>query len=590
MTSEGADRWRFAHRFGVRLGLILTLALAPVGIIAVVQTVERNDELHARTEATLAGATLLAAAPKLVELSELQAVSRGLALGLGALDDQECAAVLRSLAGSGQRYTGAAAYGLDGRARCSTDHPAVDISNSAVLNDFRANPHASLRLVDRADRDGFPLLVAINPITDASGLATGFVALGQQQIATSTATAPSPGLPGVSSPLDTVVLFDKGGNSLASTVDRAASLAMMPADSSLAELFGRRSGMFRASDLSGERRLYSLNVLIPGEIYAIGTWKEQRGLLGALRVVSPLVRPALTWAICLIAALVVSEMMVTRYMRRFRSGITAFAQGDRRMNALDMASAPTEIREAAEAFDHMTETILKDEAELENTLHEKEALLREVHHRVKNNLQLMASIINLQIRRTRLEEAKSIMRRLQDRMLSLATIHNSLFHTASLDAVRVDTLFSGLVDQVIVSGAGAGRRFDIETSFDPVSISPEQIVPLALLLTEALGRSMKAVAQNPGPHLPRIDVSLRAICKDSIRLDVTHIQPEGYETRELDDSDRDDAALGNQLIHAFALQLGGSYKRENDGPHEIQRVEFRLKPGASLPYGVRPQG
>ena len=67
-------------------------------------------------------------------------------------------------------------------------------------------------------------------------------------------------------------------------------------------------------------------------------------------------------------------------------------------------------------FAQMTDRVLREEAEIENRLHEQKVLLREVHHRVKNNLQLISSIINMQMRQIDSPEGRLVLRRIQDRV------------------------------------------------------------------------------------------------------------------------------------------------------------------------------
>jgi two-component sensor histidine kinase len=95
-----------------------------------------------------------------------------------------------------------------------------------------------------------------------------------------------------------------------------------------------------------------------------------------------------------------AERLVSRYIRRLGRAIRAFASGAALWATSD-GGAPAELREVGQAFLRMTDTILHDEAELEDTVHQREVLLREVHHRVKNNLQLIASIMNMQMRRAK---------------------------------------------------------------------------------------------------------------------------------------------------------------------------------------------
>ncbi|MFT4149284.1 MAG: histidine kinase dimerization/phosphoacceptor domain -containing protein [Paracoccaceae bacterium] len=566
-----------ADRFGVRLGLILTLALAPVGIIALVQSAGIGAEVRARTETALAGETLRAAAAQLGRIADAQGLARGLSITVPSLDSGACAKLLQSLAGPDQTYGFIAFYGADGVARCASSGMMADVSRRPFFLDFRADPKPMLRMV-RSDPNAPPdLMVAIAPVPGQGG-AAGFVIVAPAQ--TRMLEAPDADRDFA------LLLFDRNGNILSANMPMATIGAMLPSDRDPRQMASQPEGLFPAAAAGGGRRLYSLNALMPDEIYALGSWPDRRGHTQLLNDMSPLLLPAAMWAMCLFAAWLAAELMVTRHMRRFRRAITSFAEGNRRLRPMRFAHAPLEIREAADAFEHMTDTILKDEAELENSVREKEALLREVHHRVKNNLQLMASIINLQIRRTRSDEAKTIMRRLQDRMLSLATIHNNLFHTANVTEVETAPLFAGIVDQIVVSGAGAGKRFDVDASFDPVSMSPEQVVPLALLITEALGWAMKT-ADGAGPGLPRIALSLRQTAGGMLVLTV--VNPLADEAG-LSEQDHDDSALGNQLIHAFALQLGGSFHRDIADGRQVQRLEFQLKPMGAIPPGTVPQG
>ena len=544
-----------ADRFSFRLGLILTLALAPVGILAVVRSVGIESEVRARTEAALAGQTLRAAAPVLDQLSRAKGLAAGVASAVasvladtpGGIDDGTCTDLMRAVADDDQGISIAALYDPQGRLTCGLPGSPDQVwPQNAVQS----------ALVDGAE---VPLVVM--PAGPAKGPVAGLVAVALRRA--DTVLPP----PDSSAPL-ALVLFDGYGNILSSNVTNTEIWQTLPREPTLADFVQTPPRMFDALSNDGAHRIYSLNPLIPDRVYALGSWPDQRSPVEVVNAMSPLIIPAATWAICLFAAWLAAELMVTRHMRRLRRAITAFSKGNRKIDPLDMRQAPGEIRQAAEAFAQMTDTIIRDEAELEDALRQREALLREVHHRVKNNLQLMASILNLQIRRTRSDEAKKIMRRLQDRMLSLATVHNSLFHTASMTEVQADRLFAGIVDQVIVANASLGQPPEIEAEFAPLLMSPEQIVPLALLLTEALGRAIRNGSLNAPDQIARIRVSLSHHQDGLVLLSVSHRLGDP-EIREAEDT-----ALGSQLIHAFALQLGGSFRQERQDGQEVQSVSF----------------
>jgi hypothetical protein len=99
-------------------------------------------------------------------------------------------------------------------------------------------------------------------------------------------------------------------------------------------------------------------------------------------------------------------------------------------------------------------------------------LLREVHHRVKNNLQLIASIMNMQMRRAKSPETKALMKGLQERVMSLATVHKELYQTTGLADVRADELLGDLVRQIVGMASAPGGLFRIETTSRPIPLAP----------------------------------------------------------------------------------------------------------------------
>jgi two-component sensor histidine kinase len=572
MRLRALNAFRMADKFGFRLGLILTLALAPVGILALLRSAGIDNEIRSRTEVALVSETLHAATPVFDQLAQAKGLVEGLAVATGLRGEEVCARLLPGVEQSVRAVSNAAIYDADGRLVCgSPGSPELILPNELVQTVLIDGKEAALitvpifkglagrNVADTARRDSAPhpdrrAVVAVALNTDDPAL------------------LPSRAIAGTA-----LILLDTDGHILSSNIALSEIDAILPQGRDLRALGTQREGSFIAPSVAGAKRIYSLNSLIPGRVLALGSWPDKRNRIEMINAHSPLIVPAATWAACLVAAWIAAEFMVTRHMRRLRGAISAFSQGDRRIDGLDLTYAPREIRQAAEAFGQMTETILKDEAELEDAVRQREALLRELHHRVKNNLQLMASIMNLQIRRTRSDEARKIMLRLQDRMLSLATVHNGLFHTASLTELRADHLFAGIVDQIIVANAGLGLSPEIEVELAPLTMSPEQIVPLALLLTEALGRAMRSCASTFNAPVVRIRVILERERDDQVRMSVCNeILDEIAETLEAED-----IALSNQLMQAFAFQLAGTLRRERREAYEIQSISFQLATAAS---------
>jgi two-component sensor histidine kinase len=548
MKPGTAPRRKVLDSFGVRLGLVLTLALLPVGVMAVLQAADVLREAQARSEAALAGETLRAVRPKLSVIKRAQGAAEALASFAFDATAGNCGVSLSRMVAESGIYGFAGYYDVDGSPLCLSKDAPQNFAGSEVLATLLTSGTPAL-MVMRNPPDG-AVLLAVHPNRNEGGMVTGFIAISPRD--------PVPA-PEATAPGFVLLVFDNTGAILSANTDRALAMGFAPNTRPLDRLTGSDAATFTESSVEGQQRVYSLVGLVDRELFALGSWPVDRVGLDALRTLPPAVFPALMWAVSLIAAWAAAEKLMTRHIRRLRTAITEFAGGSRVMRPLDMQAAPQEIRETAEAFERMTESIVHDEAELENSVHQTEVLLREVHHRVKNNLQLIASIVNMQIRRTRSDEARQVMRSLQERMLSLATIHNGLYQTANLTEIEVNTLFPGIVDQVVRGAAARGRTVHLRTEFAAVKLPLDQAVPLALLLTEAMSSALK-YASTGTDEVPELSVTFRMDTATEAVLEVTN----SAAGKTGVPSDKGDAGtgIGTQLLRGFARQLGGQFTRE----------------------------
>lgn len=577
MTEPAARRVGWPDGFGVRLGLVLSLALLPVGAMGVMQSADLVTEARARSEAALAGETLRAVRPRLVAIQQAQGAAEALAGTFGgAGEGGQCGPALDALVSGSRRLAFAGIYDAEGGAVCLSDDAPPSFAATGGQASLLTESAPTIALVAMPDTGR--LLAALHPRSDQGGLVTGFAAVAPR-------IPPSAGMQTTARGF-VLILFDRQGRILDSSPvtsgddgqghDGRGIAALLPEDRSLDALRAADVATFSALSAGGDRRAYSLVRLIEGELFALGSWPVDSSGLLTVRTLPTMAFPFLMWAVSLVAAWAAAETLVTRHIRRLRTAITAFAGGDRAIQPLDMRSAPREIRETAEAFARMTETILHDEAELEDSVHQKEILLREVHHRVKNNLQLIASIVNMQIRRTTSEEARRIMRSLQDRMLGLATIHNGLYQTADLAEVAAEKLFPEIIEQ-IVRGAQSRGGVRLVTEIDPVQLTLDRAVPLALLLTEALSNAMRH-ATAPEGEVPVLTVSFRRQSGGEAVLEVTNST-----TGPASLPDEGSQGIGQHLLRGFARQLGGQVHREfADGLCKV-RVWFLLDPAEPQP-------
>nr|WP_275296970.1 sensor histidine kinase [Jannaschia sp. Os4] len=219
----------------------------------------------------------------------------------------------------------------------------------------------------------------------------------------------------------------------------------------------------------------------------------------------------------------------------------------------------------------MAGSILRDEATLEDNLREKNVLLKEVHHRVKNNLQLISSVVNMEGRRVADAAARAPLGRLQDRIMGLALVHRALYQSDDLHRIDLRRLLRELAQQAGQGGAALGPAPAVEGP-DGIALDPDRAVPLSLLVSEALTN-----AQRHGAGGARIHVSVEA---GEVRLRIEN--PVAAEGAGGADAEPGGARLGSQLIRAFAQQVGGRLETGADGSGTYA-VELRFPEEASKP-------
>ncbi len=600
---------RLSERLGVRLALLLSVALLPVGLIAVLQSVTLLKEARARSEAALMGETLM------IVQSELRLIQ--LARGMAAAIAGEVWDISGPSAGASTTApagTGDAAAPLD---RCARFLPMVQtqlapqadiaivaadgrvICPPAVTPDDLDGTLLFERLMEGGEPDvvldGAGLLgtgsaiVISHPIiqqataANAPARVIATVSIVLPHLALNESAMPPPQSPAVALPLPmpegqgaAILTFNAEGEVLTSSLGMDEAAGLLPRNRALKALVGSRPLAFTASSAQGLERVYSVVPLIEQNLYALGTWPGEGNRISALDTLPAAMFPAMMWVASLIVGWLAAGQLVTRHVYRLRGAISAFAGGDRAVRPIDVRGAPLELRQLSDAFMRMTDTVLHDEAELEDAVHQKEVLLREVHHRVKNNLQLIASILNMQVRQARSPEAKSLMKGVRDRVMSLATIHRGLYQTSGLTDIRADELMSDISRQLVNMATGPGRRLSIEQNFEPLRLIPDQAVPLSLFLTEALTNAMKYAGQD-GEALPTLSVSLKSLPDNRALLSIVNsIGPRQTPDQTLPGPLDQPTGLGAQLLEAFAQQIGGELRRETDDDRFVLSLAFTL--------------
>jgi len=158
--------------------------------------------------------------------------------------------------------------------------------------------------------------------------------------------------------------------------------------------------------------------------------------------------------------------------------------------------------------------------------------------------------MNMQIRRAQSEDARQVLKRLQDRILSLATVHKNLYQTENLDRVDAGRLAEEIVGQLLAMGLSAARGVMVEQSYDSFQMDADDAAPLTLLMSEAVTNALKYIDAPDADVPPRLEISLKLIEPAQVQFKVLNTTSGAART--------DGSGLGSQLISAFARQLGGT--------------------------------
>lgn len=137
------------------------------------------------------------------------------------------------------------------------------------------------------------------------------------------------------------------------------------------------------------------------------------------------------------------------------------------------------------------DTRKRSELEIKASLAEKEVLLREIHHRVKNNLQVVVGLLSLQAMQAPGKESSGALLESCRRIQVMAQIHNELYRSTDLGHVKIDALVNHLAEELIKSSDTGVNRLQLETDLQPVALDIAQALPCGQILSELLSNSLK---------------------------------------------------------------------------------------------------
>lgn len=259
---------------------------------------------------------------------------------------------------------------------------------------------------------------------------------------------------------------------------------------------------------------------------------------------------AFAWLFAYAAIWLATDKLVFSHLRRIKIASDKFSRGDLDARVGLLKAAPHRVAELSIAFDKMADSISEREALLIDNLSEKEVLLREIHHRVKNNLQIIISLLNMQERKLTDETSLIAIRDIRGRINAISLVHRGLYEGTDLRVVDMPVFLNRLVHEMKKSLGTEDRDITIALDVEPLQLESDIAVPVALFLVEALTNALQHGVEPGGTvnvnlHASGTQTSVRVTDDGGVHTDPF---PEG---------------TGSKLMRGFARQLSGTLERHN---------------------------
>ncbi|MDP2603151.1 MAG: PAS domain-containing protein [Deltaproteobacteria bacterium] len=191
------------------------------------------------------------------------------------------------------------------------------------------------------------------------------------------------------------------------------------------------------------------------------------------------------------------------------------------------------------------------EEQIKNSLQEKETLLREVHHRVKNNLQIISSLLYLQSSALRDPAARQALKESQDRVHSIGLVHEQLYRSSNFSAIDFGEHLKELTANIAGSYGAMNPRVRVETELESVAVDLDLAIPVSLIFNEILTNAFKHAF--PGERAGKIQVAFHREGLDKLMF---RVSDNGMGLPEVLDWENG-SSLGLKVVRNLAEQIHG---------------------------------
>lgn len=555
--SRGWRQWRPAGRtIGFRLALLILIAALPVLVLEIYRSLEWGRQRVAEIGFEVERSARLIAAEQDQYFENARSVLATYLQSPSVSERQprSCSAYLTRLSDGFAPYTGLGVATPDGVIFCSSSPQFIGFSlaDRNYFGEVLSRKGFAVGTVTVGVASRARIIGMAYPLLDADGEVSLVGVLGLDLLHFAQAMSS----PGIRLDAATVVL-DGNGTIMARSPDADDWIG----DVGLAGI-GARPGLNAAVvDVDGIERLYAFTNLIEDEGILLGVGVPLAPLQAEARR-ELLVRIAPLIAVFVGAAAVawgVGELAIRRPLEALQGAIDRIAAGDLGVRSDRSVRVPELVR-LGRSFDAMADSLERHERELRQAVADKETLVLEMNHRIKNSLHLVASMLVVQSRSLADPAARRQLAEAQARVLTVAQLHQRLYQADQIGSVNFGHYLRELGDQLTASlGADVpGRELTIDAA--DAELPVDQVVPLGLIANELITNAYKYAY--PGGAPGRVEVTF-SCHGGSLRLEVAD---EGVGLPADFEPDDERGGIGLRLIASLAQQLDAQLQVDRTPP------------------------
>jgi two-component sensor histidine kinase len=542
----------------VSLLIWVTLALTPIAIVSILQGIDRARVDVADVHERLVQSARAAASDEENLLTSAEQITRA----LSTMSDvrrvtPNCDGLLGDALVGVKYFANISRIGADGKVLCSA-LPRAKGSNAAnrpffqrarAARDFVVSGQTRSTVLQRS------VIVGLLPLRDGHGKFEGAISV-VLPLRWFDFMVRAHGLPKGA----VVFIYDSEGHILASNELDVARELVGSARQGSEDVRSDR-------DRDGSTWSYASSSLRGGAINVAFAMKESR-LFGPtyLNVGTDFLMPILMIGLAWAGIWFATERQVTQWIAYLRRISAAYRSGHYTIRP-QLEDAPREFRALGDGLSEMADSIQDRDRKLRDALTQKSLLIREIHHRVKNNLQIVMSLLSLQAGQLKDPAARDALMQAQVRINALALVHRILHEIEDQTTIDLKRLLHELSHQLTEGMRGDNANVRVEERLVDRDVPGEVAVPLALFAVEALTNIFK-YAFRPGEG-GVVKIELTEVPDGKLRLMISDngvgFQPEGQRS-----------GIGTRLIRTFGAQIGGiSTLHSEPGKGTMVEVIFR---------------